>query len=126
MKTIILISLISLFPFFGNEIKIIDYRDQYIGHYKCSRTYKHLNSSYTTVVVDRDTCSIFIQKYVLDSVIVLKTMEGEFKVKVKNNQFTSTKNGQRFYGNFFDSDSLILNFIPSNGPNAFLYRGEKN
>lgn len=62
----------------------------------------------------------------LDSVMLVKTMEGEFVVKVKNNQFTNIKNGQRFYGNFFDTDSLILNFIPSNGPNAFLYRGKKN
>jgi hypothetical protein len=121
MKELIIIILIGFGLQSTNHINIVDYRDGYVGTYACKQSSKYLDDTHQTKYLVQ-TKNVTVSKSSIDSMLILNTNEGQFEVKVLNNQF---KHLRRNFSGKFSNDSIFFRFIPSLGPSAFTYVGKK-
>lgn len=109
-----------------NKTMVTDYRDAYAGNYMCKRTYTNVNNAHTALVTQNGTRVISVTKSATDSMMEISTGDGTFMLKFRPPSLINTLSGSLTYGNFFASDSILLNFIPSKmAPVSYIYRGRK-
>jgi hypothetical protein len=124
-KTVLVLLLFGLMAFSVRKPVATDYRDAYVGNYAGKRTDRHLKETTNTIVDVVSSYTLSVQKSDADSTLSITTSEGTYSLKLKTLELISTYDGLRVYGKFYSADSILINFIPGHGPQAYYYKGKK-
>jgi hypothetical protein len=118
----ILISILILFSAF---VAAQDPRDYIIGRYFCNVTSTKPSRDHLSLQSCKDTCSIFISKDAIDSLVVVIIKEKQIRASYHNGILQPAYNYQRVIGKFLSNDSLRMTIYNGLGSGPINYSGYK-